>query len=456
MENYNLLLDTDSYKVSHWKQYPPKTTEMYSYLESRGGKYSKTLFFGLQYILKKYLTKPITLENVIEAKSFYEAHGVPFNYEGFVRIVENHGGFFPIKIKAVPEGLLIPTNNVLMTVESTDPELPWVVSFLETLLMRIWYPITVATTSWYCKQIISDFLKETSENTSHIQFALHDFGSRGVSSSESAAIGGAAHLVNFYGSDTVVGVKLLRDYYNCPMAGFSLPASEHSTITSWGRENESKAYKNMLDQYGTKGGLLAVVSDSYDIYNAIENIWGKELKDQIIKEDTKLVIRPDSGNPVEVVSECITLIDKAFGSTLNSKGYKVLNQVKLIQGDGVDPLTIREILRVLKDKNFSSENISFGMGGALLQKCDRDTQRFAYKCSSVKIDGKYVNVFKDPITDKKKVSKAGKLDLVKHSGKDYQTVPQNSSFGSVLRNVFENGKLLIDENLDKIRERNNG
>lgn len=454
--NNNILLDTDSYKASHFLQYPPNTTQLYSYLESRGGLYSKTLFFGLQYYLKEYFCKPITMDNIEEAKTFYSKHGLPFNYEGFKGIVDKYNGYFPIKIRAVPEGSVIPTHNILMSVESTDPEFFWIVSYLETLLMRLWYPITVATTSWYCKQIIQNYLIETSETgATSIGFKLHDFGSRGVSSKESAAIGGAAHLINFLGSDTVPGIILANEYYNCQMSGFSIPAAEHSSITTWTRENETLAYKNMLDVFGKDGGMVAVVSDSYDIYNAIENIWGKELKAQIIENDTKLIIRPDSGEPVSVVLKCLKLMDKAFGSTMNCKGYKVINQVRLIQGDGIDIDMIRKILETMKSKGYSADNIAFGMGGGLLQKCNRDTQKFAYKCSWARIDNESVNVFKDPITDKGKKSKAGRLDLVKLTNEGYKTVQGESAFGGVMRTVFANGKLLVDESLETIRNRSN-
>lgn len=451
MGNVNLILDTDSYKFSHWLQYPPGTSKMFSYLESRGGKYGQTLFFGLQYILKEYLSKPITKEMVEEAAEFAKGHGEPFNLEGWMYIVEKHKGFMPVRIRAVPEGLVVPTHNVLMTVESTDPKVFWVVSWLETMLLRVWYGITVSTQSYTIRELISSYLEKTSDDPAgEISFKLHDFGSRGVSSQESAMIGGAAHLVNFMGSDTVAGVLMANRYYKGGMSGFSIPAAEHSTITMWGKDRELDAYRNMLRSYGKPGALLACVSDSYDLYNAIDNLWGKTLKDEVINSGAILVVRPDSGHPASVVLESLRKLDAAFGSTYNSKSFKVLNHVRVIQGDGINEESIREILEAATRAGYSATNIAFGMGGALLQQVNRDTQKFAFKCSYAVVDGEPVDVFKEPATDLGKKSKRGLLDLVVRNGK-MQTVPGLDNFGSLLRPVFENGTLLKEYSLDEVR-----
>lgn len=451
---YNLLLDTDSYKASHYLQYPPNTTKVFSYLESRGGKYTTTVFFGLQYILMEYLSKPVTEEMVKEAAQFFAAHGEPFNTEGWMYIVNHHKGKLPLKIRAVPEGLVVPTSNVLMTVENTDPACFWLTSYVETLLMRVWYPVTVATQSWHCKQVIKSFLDATSDNTAaQIPFKLHDFGARGVSSSESSAIGGAAHLVNFMGSDTVMGVRLANEYYNCEMAAYSIPAAEHSTITTYGKEHEVDAYRNMLKQFAKPGSLVAVVSDSYDLYHAVDNIWGKELKDEVVKSGATLIVRPDSGDPATVVLKTMQLLDKNFGSAYNSKGFKVLNNVRVIQGDGINEDSIREILKTVTDAGYSADNVAFGMGGALLQQVNRDTQRFAYKASAVTVDGKVREVFKSPATDPGKASKKGYLDLVtRTSDGKFETVNNKEAFNSIMKTVFLNGEVLQKYTLAQIRE----
>lgn len=464
---YSYIFDTDSYKVSMFKQYPPGTTSMFSYIESRGGEYPETVFFGLQYYLKEYLSHRVTVEEVEKAKVLYALHGEPFNYEGWMHIAKNLKGKLPVRIRAVKEGTIVPTHNALMTIESTgDPETFWVVTWLETMLLRVWYPITVATRSRSIKTIILDALRKTSDDPENeISFKLHDFGSRGVSSQESAMLGGAAHLVNFMGSDTIVGVLCANDFYNIDMAGFSIPAAEHSTITSWGKMNEAEAYRNMIKQFSKPGNVVACVSDSYDLWNACSKLWGEELKAEVIGSGGIMVIRPDSGNPSAVVLKTVQLLEEKFGSTPNGKGFKVLNHVRVIQGDGINDKSIREILNNLISHGYSASNIAFGMGGALLQQLDRDTQKFAMKCSSVMVNGKHVDVYKDPITDQGKRSKPGRLDLIcKHSavpyGTDCVTVEtvvladdQIAHPLSIMQTVYEDGEILVNDNFKDIRER---
>jgi nicotinamide phosphoribosyltransferase len=461
MFEINRIIDTDSYKSSHFLQYPPNTTLVHSYLESRGSErnYTETVFFGLQYLLKRYFAEPFTLADVLEANEVITAHGEPFNLVGWTRLIEKHHGTLPLRVRAVAEGSIVPTRNVLMTVENTDDEFFWLTGWFESQLMRLWYPITVATQSYYIKKDVYQFLTETSDDAdAEIAFKVHDFGSRGVSSQETAAIGGAAHLVNFMGSDTMSALIIHRNFYNCEMAGFSIPAAEHSTITSWGRENEIDAYRNILKHFAKPNALVAVVSDSWNIYEAVEKIWGEQLKQEVIDSGATIVIRPDSGDPVEVVGKVAEILGEKFGVGINSKGYKVLNNVRIIQGDGVNPVSIHNICQSLKDKGFSTSNIAFGIGGALLQKIDRDTMKFAYKCSAIVRDGKLVDVYKQPITDSGKSSKKGRLDLIKDENGEYKTVVLSdittiAAENSQLNTVFENGQVLVDDNLEAIRLR---
>lgn len=451
----NLILDTDSYKFSHFNQYPPKTSRMFSYLESRGGRYANTVQFGPQMLIQMTgLNKPVTKEDIEEAYAFSRVHGVPFNKPGWEKIVDKYGGRLPVKIRSVPEGSVIPTHNILMSCESAnDPDVFWIGSYIETMLMRVWYPMTVATQSWHIRKLIYEYLKKTCDTPDQsIPFKLHDFGSRGVSSRESAMLGGAAHLVNFQGSDTVAGIWAANKYYKHAMAGFSIPAMEHSTVTSWGRENEAQAFRNMLKMNGGPGKILACVSDSYSIYEAVEKIWGEQLRQEVIDSGSIVVIRPDSGNPAAVVLKCLTLLDQKYGSSYTQTGaYKLLNNVRVIQGDGVDEDSIREILETITRAGFSADNVAFGMGGALLQKVNRDTQKFAYKCSEITVDGHSVPVFKDPVTDPGKRSKSGRLDLVRRFDK-YETV-QDEQIGSCLETIYENGKITKEYTLDEVRNR---
>ena len=776
MFEINRIIDTDSYKASHFLQYPPKTTRAFFYLESRGSDrdWDETVFFGLQYLLKNYFLAPFTQAMVEEAREVITAHGLPFNYDGWTSLIAKHKGKLPLRIRAVAEGSVVPLHNVLMTVETTDDEFAWLGSWFETQLMRIWYAITVSTQSWQIKRDVYKFLSETADDAdAEIAFKVHDFGARGVSSQETAAIGGAAHLVNFMGTDTMASLLLHRKFYHAEMAGFSIPAcyddkteiltdkgfkmfsdltdndfvaqykddetisfvrpekihsydwkdkiikfesqssdlcvtpnhrivrfshsknklevveaqnggyshrnslivsgfsekeneslsmldrlriafqadgsfpsrkdsynglryglkpirftlkkerkkerlewilnslgfeytknesgsrkgyshywvksdkefskyfdwvqlkevsalwavefldecsywdgrsptkntlrydttvkfnadivqalatfcgirssiyeyidkrgnrkpnytvnllkettklggqytkksesnyigkvycvtvpsgmiivrrngfvcvsgnSEHSTITSWGRDNEIEAYRNMLKNFAKANSLVAIVSDSWNIYEAVEKIWGEQLKQEVIDSGATIVIRPDSGEPVEVVSKVAQLLGEKFGYEINKQGYKVLKNVRIIQGDGVNQNSIKAILQRLKDEGFSASNIAFGIGGALLQKIDRDTLKFAYKCSAIVSDGKLIEVYKQPITDSGKNSKRGRLDLVLDENGEYKTVKIedakiNSAENSQLQIVFEDGELLIDDNLDTIRKR---
>lgn len=440
----NLLLLTDSYKHSHWKQYPKGTRTVHSYFESRGGFASETVFVGLQYFLKKYIQPGFNALNVAEARELVDAHmgKGTFNYEGWSDLYYAHHGKLPISIRAVPEGTVSPTSKVLMTVENTDPQFPWLTNFLETLLVQVWYPMTVATLSREIKRVLMKYRDLTSDD-SNVDFSLHDFGFRGVSSVESAGLGGFGHLVNFKGTDTLAALTLARDFYAEGCAGFSIPAAEHSTITSWGRDAEIDAYRNMLAQYPT--GLVAVVSDSYDLYSAIRNIWGGSLLDNVRERDGVLIVRPDSGYPPTVVRDVLKGLWDAFGGTINSKGFKVLDpHVRVIQGDGINYSSIPIILNeACLQPKFSSENLAFGSGGGLLQQVNRDTQQCAFKCSWISGVDEATgqawerDVYKEPITDPGKNSKRGRF--------------KSEEWGLV--DVFRDGKILIDYPLDCIRER---
>lgn len=463
----NFILLSDAYKETHWLQYPQGTTKVYSYLESRGGKYSETLFFGLQMWLKKYFTGVVVEQWMIdEADSeLKEVFGCDyFNREGWQHIVDVHGGQLPLKIKAVPEGTILGGKNVLVTVENTDPEVPWLTNFCETLLLQVWNTITVSTNSLMSKRVIQKWA-EISSDTGVSPFHLNDFGFRGVSSVESAGLAGCAHLVNFAGTDTLIAINYAKRFYNATgLVGASVFASEHSTTTIYGRENELEAYRTFLTNCSE--GIASLVSDSYNIYEAIK-MFGTELKELVLSRGSKtgfgkLVVRPDSGDPVSMSLECVLLLDQYFGSTTNTKGYKVLNpKVGVIYGDGITTETIDLILENLVKNGYSTDNIVFGQGGALLQQVNRDTLKFAFKCCYAEINGKGVDVYKDPITDSGKKSKRGKLKLAKvteHFNPDnlplgtYVTVPEGSWVKDELVTVFENGELVKDWTFTEVRE----
>lgn len=418
MKRQNFLVRTDAYKMTHWLQYPEKTQHVYSYLESRGGMFNDTVFFGLQYYINEYLSGPVFNQTDIEEAEAFSGevfgHTRFFNRKGWQHILNKHGGHLPMYICAVPEGSVIPTRNVLMTMVNTDPAVPWLTNCLETLLLKVWYPTTVSTLSYHIRKLIDGHAIRTGSRVS--PYHLNDFGYRGVSSEESAAIGGAAHLVCFSGTDTLAGIDLAKKHYNAKISpGHSVMASEHSTTTIYGRDGELEAFGHFLDACPT--GIISIVVDSYNTYRAVGELLGTKLKDRILARDGKVVIRPDSGVPEHMSVACLNLLDQSFGHTVNDAGFKVLNpKVGVIYGDGINYNSIGDILACTTGAGYCTDNIVFGMGGGLLQQVNRDTQQFAIKCSAAMVDGEWRDVFKDPADGKAKSSKKGRLKLVVHEG----------------------------------------
>eukprot|EP00438_Fugacium_kawagutii_P033478 Skav230631 [mRNA] locus=scaffold1673:212633:230604:+ [translate_table: standard] len=485
----NIILATDSYKFSHWKQYPAGTEYVYSYFESRGcerKEWNEVVFFGLQYFLKRYLLgQVITQAKIDEAVTMCSEH-----FEGFQYILEQHGGRLPISIKAIPEGMVVPTRTALFTMVNTDPKCYWLTNFLETLLVQVGrdgslvneaafppqvsegmpfplLPVTFITLPG-CWLSSSEKMDEpgyqnhalqltatttTTNNTTntataasapgvvphdglhqqplpeavyspsfgrHWQrrlgnsrhapcgsvFKLHDFGFRGVSSVESAALGGAAHLVNFLGTDTVAALLCCRRYYGASKAaGHSIPASEHSTITSWGVEHEKDAMKNMLQQYPS--GLVACVSDSFDVFKACKEYWGEELKDLVkgrISGESwgRLVVRPDSGDPTETCVKIVTILCEQFKEDVvtTKTGHKLLPPyIRVIQGDGVDYESVPKILAALRDAGATEITVN-GQAREVFKGKRSEAAKERSDCA-----------WQDPITDKGKASKKGRLTV---------------------------------------------
>lgn len=477
----NHIMSADSYKFSHFYQDPPNTTFKQSYVTARGmptsfaGIQQSVVSFGISAFVQEYMTKQINFNQVERSRRFAERHGVPFNEAGWKRIVNKHNGYLPIQIRALKEGTLVLPNVAQVVVQNTDPELPWLSSYVETEVLRsIWYPTTVATLSNAAKKMIyKAFLKTSDVETAdaQIDFKLHDFGQRGASSLESAGLGGMAHLVNFKGTDTTAGILAVESYYDTEfqMPGFSVPAMEHSTVTVWGRENEADAYANMLRK--SPPGIVSFVSDSYDIYEACRSIWGEQLRQEVIDSGKTVVIRPDSGDPVTVVLNVLTILGEKFGFTVNRKGFRVLNNVRVLQGDGIDLTMIGKICTAMINAGWAIDNIVFGMGGALLQGVTRDTLKYAMKCNAAIVNGELVEVFKDPITDSGKRSFRGPISvigdgaLVNHRDEQWTAhMQENLAWGltapyepndDVMETVYFNGDFAHGsiKNFNEIRER---
>lgn len=466
---FTIATASDSYKVTHAQQYPADTHTVYSHCVARStpeGWDDEIVFYGLQYVLH-YLEGAIVTKAVIdEAEEEWNAHfGRPgyFNRKGWEYILKKHGGRLPVSIRAVPEGTVIGKRNVLFDIENTDksnPNTAWLTNWLETLLCQTWYPTTVATQSRLMKKRLYAALRKTGTPES-LPFKLHDFGFRGVSCFEQAAIGGSAHLVNFQGTDSFAGVRLARSYYDADMPGFSIPASEHSTVTINGSEGECEFFEKMLDIY-PDDQIVACVSDSYDIMRAIREYWGGALKDKILARKAPLVIRPDSSkDPVHVaVLNYLQAAGEVFGCSLNDKGYRVLpDQVRLIQGDGIDFHSFHKTVEALELSKWSLDNIAFGSGGGLLQQVNRDTLGFAIKCSYAEGPGWSADVFKSPVGMPMKRSMKGRLRLVRtgsnYSPGPFTTIRADSLDASPneLVEVFRDGEIVIKHTFDEVRAR---
>ena len=456
--NPNPILRTDSYKTSHFLQYPDGAEIVNSYIEARGCDegWTETVALGVQAFVQQYLLDPITKLDIDEAEEFVTAHGLPFNREGWEIILNEYNGYMPLVIEALPEGTVVGLKNVLVQMRNTDARLPWLTSYFETALLRaVWYPTTVSTQSREIKKTIIGHLEATGCSRDAVNFMLHDFGARGVSSSESAGIGGFAHIVNFMGTDTMEGIQFGQQYYGVTeMPAFPVQATEHSTVTSWGRDNEADMYRRCIQANPGNGAITSIVSDSYDIYRACAEIYGEELYDDIIalgERGGRLVVRPDSGDPRLVPVECVKLLAGKFGSTTNGAGFKVLPDfIRVLQGDGINQDSIDVILLNLAGEGFAAENMVFGMGGALLQGINRDTLKFAMKASAIRINGEWQDVYKDPLHGGK-TSKRGILKFV--DGETVRRATRDDDEGDEMLPVYYNGEPYHFSTLDEIRTR---
>lgn len=488
MENHNnIMLMTDSYKSTHYNFYPKNTTKIYSYLEARGGDLPEAVFFGLQYYLKKYLSGvQVTPEKIDEAEKFWNSHfGFNrFNREGWEHILKQHNGVLPLRIKAVPEGTVVPIKNVMMTIENTDPKCFWLTNYIETLLMKLWGPITIASNSRRLKKLISKYYDKTTDLPEDVKaiassYSMHDFGYRGVSSEESARILGAAHLINFRGTDTAGAIQLLQDYYEGGEAGAignSVDATEHSVMCSFGKDDELGAIRNAIDAAcepdGTPVAIASIVSDTYDIYQACDKYYGQELRELILSRQTKngdpakIVVRPDSGDPIDVLlgdetstdplvrEGVLSILYRHFPGGVNEKGYKVLDpHIGVLQGDGIDYEMTRRILKAMEINGFAASNMVFGSGGGLLQKFNRDSMKFAIKASYAEVDGEHRDLIKTPVTSPGKKSKSGRLKLINYSESVMTVQNSDTEHGDIMQEVFVDGKIIKEYSLQEIRDR---
>jgi len=454
----NLIFDTDSYKLSHFSQYPEGTEYVSSYVEPRRawGEIDRVLFFGLQAELAKLAGQAVTQAMLNEAVPFLKAHGFDVFIDGWQYIIDAHNGRLPILIEALPEGTLALVSVPQLRIENTDPRCFWLVSYLETRLLRaIWYGSTVASLSRFVVASIRERLVLTDGNDAGAEFKLHDFGARGATSYEAAGLGGAAHLVSSFGTDTIAGLVYARNYYGADMAGFSIPATEHSTMTAAGHAGELDQMRRFLA--ANPSGIIACVSDSYDMMRAVNDYWGDALRDDVLARDGVLVVRPDSGDPVEIVPDVIEALMAKFGYRTTDQGYRLLNdKVRVIQGDGVDKDSIVKIMDAMMARGQAIGNTAFGMGGGLLQKVNRDSFGYAMKASAIFYEGQWHDVFKDPKTaNGSKTSKKGKQGAMRSDSGAFVARPAaNIPLGAdALVPVFKDGVIVNLQRFADIRAR---
>jgi len=464
----------DSYKYGHSNLLPNNCVSQYNYLESRGGLYPSTVFTGLQYYIKEFMMTVPTTTEVTRFETLAKLHGVPFDKKMWDYIVEL--GYYPIEICAIPEGTLVPTHHVLATFESTDPKAVGIVGFLETLFMKVWMPTTVATKSYYVRQMLEKY-----GSPEWAQFAYHNFGNRSATSEEHAMIAGFAHLTQFMGTDSFGSLAFAEDYYSQPIdiaAGYSVLATEHSITTMNTRDGEEQfVYETILAN--PESNILSFVGDSYDIYKFVEFCISPNSRIRRLIESRphqKLVIRPDSGDPFEVIER---ILQKFYthGLVDVSSGKGVISNFGILWGDGITPETIEKILDyfTVSKYNYAAENFVFGSGTDLVNGANRDTQKFAIKCSSIAIKIQFdttiedtpryiledIDVFKDPITDPGKASKKGKVTTwfdteTKEYISGHRSKQPNLHCVDIVTPVFKNGKLLKDYSLEDLRKVSNG
>lgn len=454
----NPILNTDSYKLSHHLQYPPEIRALTAYVEARGvSSRPEIVFFGLQMLLKDMLQRPVTRQDVLEAEDLAREHGLPFNRDGWLRIASRFGGYMPVRIEALPEGTLVRRGVPVAQITSTDPETAWIAPYLDTAILRaIWYPSTVASMARkFRDQLLPFYERTTDPDRVGIETRVHDFGARGATCREQAALGGVAQLLFFERTDTLGALVQARRHYGARMAGTSLPASEHATMTAWGPAREAEAFRNMLDRFAPFGAV-SVVSDSYDISRAVSETWGKTLHDDVVGSGAMLIVRPDSGDPIDTPVQTVAQLAYAFGTTLNSRGYKVIDhRVRVMQGDGVSPQDMTMILGRMEALGFSADNIYFGVGSQLIQKVTRDSYSFAMKANAWADDGgRWHDMAKLPATLQEKGSKAGRQAVVDELAELAACrLDEIGHRRNHLVPVYEDGNLLKDWTFEDIRSR---
>lgn len=472
---------TDFYKTDHRRQYPKNTTKVYSNFTARISRLpgiDRVLVFGLQYFVKEILINKFNSsffqqpkEKVVAAYKRRMDTSLGPNAVEMSHIEALHDlGYLPISLKSLPEGTLAPLRVPILTITNTHPEFAWVTNFLETILSNsIWHPITSATIAYQYRKILNKYAFETSTVSDFVQWQGHDFSMRGQSSMEASLVSGAAHLTCFTGTDTIPAIDWLEKYYcanaEAELIGGSVPATEHSVMCLGGKETEEQTYERLITEVYPKG-IVSIVSDTWDFWHTL-TVAIPKLKDKIMARDGKLVIRPDSGDPVLILcgdksakygspayKGAVQLLWETFGGSINGKGYKQLEpHIGLIYGDSITLERCEEICLRLKEQDFASTNVVFGIGSYTYQYVTRDTFGFAMKATYGIIDGKSVEIYKDPLTDGGVKKSAKGLLRVNSDLTLSECVSVDQEKSGLLETIFLNGKLTKETSLAQIRGR---
>lgn len=485
MSKESILL-TDGYKLDHRRQYPEGTEFVYSNWTPRSCQYfpeasEGTVVFGIEYFIKKYLLEEFNKnffnrpkEEVIEEFSRRINTFLGPNQVGINHISALHDlGYLPIEIKALPEGTLCPIGVPVLTVINTAPEFFWITNYLETLMSAcLWLPMTSATSArLYKKRLMEHALKTGFHDQPGLDFLCHDFSMRGMAGIEAAVMSGLGHLTSFTGSETIPALEAAEEYYNADadselLAG-TVPATEHSVMCAGGMEDEFETFKRLITEiYPT--GIVSIVSDTWDFWQVITEYMPR-LKDTIMSRDGRVVVRPDSGDPVKIIcgdpeadpnspeyKGAYQLLGEIFGTTVNEKGYKVLDtHIGLIYGDSITLERQHQIYSQLEDKGFAATNLVLGIGSYTYQFKSRDSLGFAMKATWCQIKGEAKEIFKNPKTDSgMKKSLKGLLQVYKEDGvyKVKDQVSKEEEQQGCLRTVFKDGLLYKAGFLDTIRQ----
>ena len=486
----NPLTAIDFYKTDHRRQYPEGTTEVYANFTPRSSRLAnvladsydnKVVFFGLQYFVQDFLINSWNehffnqpKEKVVAAYKRRMDFSLGKDSIDVSHIAALHDlGYLPLKIKALPEGTRSPIGVPVLTIVNTHPDFFWLTNYIETIIScYLWKPTTSATTAFEYKRLLTSYAKKTGSPVDFTQFQAHDFSFRGMSSFQDAAISGAAHLTSFWGTDSVPAIDLAESYYRAnaenEMIGCSVPATEHSVMCMGMEDGELATFRRLINEL-YPNGIVSVVSDTWDFWKVVTE-YTVELKDEILRRDGKLVIRPDSGDPVKIVAGdpdapkgtpeykgAIECLWDVFGGTITDKGYKMLDShIGLIYGDSITLERANNILKTLEAKGFASANVVFGVGSFTYQYVTRDNFGFAMKATSGVVNGQRRDIFKDPKTDSGTKKSAKGLLRVEKEGNtlvlhDQQTVDQENQ--GLLETVFVDGKLVNPVSLAEIRSR---